>query len=62
MELNMLGLNRYRKKIDKIKNAFLVKIQQIRNRMEFPQLDKWHIQKPIGNIIILSRDILMYFT
>lgn len=45
-----------------MKNAFLVKIQQIRNRMEFPQLDKWHIQKPIGNIIILSRDILMYFT
>lgn len=59
----MIALNRYRKKtLDKIQNAFLIKIQQIKNRMEFPQLDEWHIQKPIGNIIILSRDILMYFT
>lgn len=37
----MIALNRYRKKtLDKIQSVFLTKIQQIRNRMEFPQLDE----------------------
>lgn len=60
MQYNMIGLNRKKEKtLDKIQNAFLIKVQQIRNRMELPQLDKWHTQNAI---IIFSGDILMYLS